>query len=471
MKSLALAILLLTEMCVCTDALADTFGTPPKQFEIEFVTIGDPGNPADATGAPNPAGAVDYVYNIGKHEISRDMIEKANAEGGLGLSLPSMDFVTGGPRPDMPAGVSWSEAARFTNWLNISQGFPAAYKFSTQPGDTDYNAQTIIDLWVPADDGFDPDNPFRNSQAKYFLPSADEWYKAAYYESNANGGAGGYWDFPTGSDSEPTAVVSGTDPGTAVYLQTVEQGPADITQAGGLSPYGVMGLGGNVWEWEETEPDLMNDLVGRSDIALRGGDFTDDPTYLSASTRLTTFGVVGLTTFQHGDTLFGFRVASIPEPTSRPLDLNLDSNIDVMDIDALIERVVAGTHPSGFDLNDDGLVDTNDRDHWLSAAASEKGFVFPFLLGDANLDGSVNAADLNQLGQNWLTSPNTWQLGNFTADGRIDANDLNELGQNWQMSIPLAASLESVPEPTGMPLLFVSAFLAALMRCQKNHVC
>jgi hypothetical protein len=35
---------------------ADTFGSGASSFEIEFVTIGNPGNPPDAN--PNPAGAV-----------------------------------------------------------------------------------------------------------------------------------------------------------------------------------------------------------------------------------------------------------------------------------------------------------------------------------------------------------------------------------------------------------------------------
>ena len=30
-------------------------------FNMEFVTIGNPGNAADTTGAPNPAGAVGYT--------------------------------------------------------------------------------------------------------------------------------------------------------------------------------------------------------------------------------------------------------------------------------------------------------------------------------------------------------------------------------------------------------------------------
>jgi hypothetical protein len=57
--------------------LADTFGSGANTFDIEFVTIGNPGNPADTTGSPNPAGKVDYVYRIGTYEISRDMITKA----------------------------------------------------------------------------------------------------------------------------------------------------------------------------------------------------------------------------------------------------------------------------------------------------------------------------------------------------------------------------------------------------------
>jgi hypothetical protein len=191
---------------------ADTFGSGDNSFDIDFVTIGDPGNAADTTGNPNPAGSVDYVYRTGKYEISRDMVIKASTEGDLGVAttLNNLDWVTGGPRPDMPAaGVSWNEAARFVNWLNTSEGFSPAYKFGTQPGDAGYDANANILLWESSDPGFDAANLFRNSLAQYVLPSLDEWYKAAYYDPNANGGNGGYWNFPTGSDSAPMPVESG----------------------------------------------------------------------------------------------------------------------------------------------------------------------------------------------------------------------------------------------------------------------
>ena len=49
-----------------TAANADTFGSVGNTFDIEFVTIGNPGNAADTTGDPNPAGSVAYEYRIGK---------------------------------------------------------------------------------------------------------------------------------------------------------------------------------------------------------------------------------------------------------------------------------------------------------------------------------------------------------------------------------------------------------------------
>ena len=133
------------------------------------------------------------------------------------------------------------------NYLNTSSGSTAAYKF-----DGDGNFQR----WQSGDAGYNANNQFRNSSAKYFLPSADEWYKAAYYDPNS----AVYYDYSTGGDTAPAGVADGTAADTAIYLQSLNAGPADITQADGKSPYGTMGQGGSVWEWEETEFDLVNNL-------------------------------------------------------------------------------------------------------------------------------------------------------------------------------------------------------------------
>jgi formylglycine-generating enzyme required for sulfatase activity len=308
----ALIIAVVAPQSVLTKrAAADIFGSGANQFTIDFVTIGNPGNSADTSGNPDSVGSVPYAYRIGKYEISRNMIEKANAQGGLGITQNPMSFVPGGPRADMPAmSVSWNEAARFVNWLNTSQGFPAVYKFVTQPGSPGYSANANIQLWVAGDAGFDASNPFRNSQARFFLPNVHEWYKAAFYDPNR--GTGGYWDYPTGSDVEPAPVASGTAAGTAVYDQSLSQGPADITIGGGLSPYGTMAQGGNVPEWEETEWDLVNNVVS----AVRGyrqSAWDVRPIILSAPFRSNDFP----------DALndVGFRVASVPEPGTGALGL------------------------------------------------------------------------------------------------------------------------------------------------------
>jgi len=167
---------------------------------MTFVPIGNPGNAPDTTGSPNPAGSVEYHYRMGRYEVSRDMINKANAEGGLGITLWNM-VSFGGNGANRPAtGVSWNESARFVNWLNTSQGYSPAYKFDLQPGDVGYNVLADITLWQATDSGFNSANRFRNSLARYFLPSIDEWYKAAYFDPNTNGGNGGYWNYPNGSD-------------------------------------------------------------------------------------------------------------------------------------------------------------------------------------------------------------------------------------------------------------------------------
>ena len=152
----------------------------------------------------------------------------------------------------------------------------------------------------------------------------------------------------------------------------------------------------------------------------------------------------------------------LPEPV---VDFNGDGNMDGNDVDALVGEIVAGTSNLAFDLTADGAVDDSDLSQWLNDAATANGFAEPYLLGDANLDGTVNASDLNSLGKNWLVQPNTWQLGDFNADGIVNAGDLNELGQNWLASIPSAAAAQSVPEPSGWCLL---AFSLVCIVCRRR---
>ena len=290
--------------CQVTQGGVVSFGSGSNQFSIDFVSIGNPGNPVDTTGnpgAPNYVGSVAYTYNMGKYEVSRDMITKANAQGLLGISLEDLTPY-GGNGVNRPAtGVNWNEAARFVNWLNTSQGYHAAYKYDVQPGNAGYSANADIGLWTPSDPGYNAANPFRNDQAHYFLPSNDEWYKAAYYDPVT----GNYYDYATGSDTAPTPVTSGTGTGSAVYKLALGVGPSDITQAGGLSPYGTMAQGGNLFEWQETEKDLVNDTPS-AERDIRGGCWFNNGS-LSSTTLIANSPSTDI--FIN----VGFRVASVPE--------------------------------------------------------------------------------------------------------------------------------------------------------------
>jgi formylglycine-generating enzyme required for sulfatase activity len=284
------ALATVTSLAAPSFAAVVSFGSGANQFNMEFVTIGNPGNAADTSGAPNPAGAVGYEYGLGKFEVSEDMITKYNANFGTANSLVITQDTRGTAKP--ATSVSWNEAARFVNWLNTSTGNQAAYKFTT--GGVNDN----IALWTSGDAGYDVNNKYRNSLAKYVLPSFNEWYKAAYYNPTNST----YYNYANGSDTAPTAVASGTTAGTAVY--DGQSGPADVDQAGGLSPYGVMGLGGNVFEWDESSGDLANSS-GSSSRGVRGGDWDNYSSDLSSSS------LVNINpSNESGDV--GFRVASLP---------------------------------------------------------------------------------------------------------------------------------------------------------------
>jgi formylglycine-generating enzyme required for sulfatase activity len=89
-----------------------------------------------------------------------------------------------------------------------------------------------------------------------------------------------------------------------------QSGPADIILAGGLSPFGIMGLGGNVFEWEETSFDL-NNSTGSSFRGFRGGGWGSISDLLSSSDRF------GLNPAIESSGI-GFRVASLSSPAAVP---------------------------------------------------------------------------------------------------------------------------------------------------------
>jgi formylglycine-generating enzyme required for sulfatase activity len=213
--------------------------------------------------------------------------------------------VTAGPHTgnEPAAGMTWYEAAAFVNWLN-DQRTPGLKAYNLDPTNTALTLWSSGDAWQ-----LGGQNLYRHKDAYYFLPNEDEWYKAAFHKND--GPTANYWDYATGSNSIPTPVPSGTAPGTAVYGQPSLQGPADVTLAGGLGPYGTMGQNGNVFEWNESAFDGSNNSPSE-DRAVRGGYWFTTEANLRSSFRFDSVP-------SSSNSSVGFRVASVPEPTAAML--------------------------------------------------------------------------------------------------------------------------------------------------------
>ena len=97
-------------------------------------------------------------------------------------------------------------------------------------------------------------------------------------------------------------------------------------------------------------------------------------------------------------------------------------------------------------------------EQWDSSALYTTGVISvnAKLMGDANVDGTVNVGDLGSLATNYgVTSGATWQQGDFNGDGAVNVGDLGSLATNYGMSVggggaspaASAASSTAIPEP------------------------
>ena len=293
---------------------ADSFGTGVNQFTIDFVEVSGATNPSTGDTIPTSGyGIVDYDYRMATHEITNDQWNKFKAAYGPvtgsqgGYSSDS--YFTG---TSVPADrVSWYEAAQFINWLNTSTGNQAAYKFTGTQGTGDYT----FAAWSPTDPGYDAGNPYRNKAAKYFLPTEDEWVKAAYWNGT---GLQVYATKLAGLSLPQGDGVSGTG-WNYVYdngFATDPYGPWNVG-SGSQELHDTYDMMGNVWEWMEN-PYTSGDYDAGSTRALRGGYWNFNENFLASSGRRDS---LSNPTYEYW--FIGLRVASVPEPGSLAMLLGI----------------------------------------------------------------------------------------------------------------------------------------------------
>jgi probable HAF family extracellular repeat protein len=292
----------------------DTFGTGANQFTIDFVTIsGDAGDLGSwPSGAAYTFSGVNHEdYRIGKFEITNDQWNKFKAEYGMvtGNPLDAYDKESYTTDANVPtSAVSWYEAAQFVNWLNISTGHHPAYNFTGTQGTADYT----LALWSPAE-AWGGTNWYRHKDAYYFLPTEDEWIKAAYWN---------------GSSIQIYASVGDTVPVAGVdtnYDHVLNQ-PWDVG-SGTEELNGTYDMMGNLIERIESpfDPYLENYLPDTY-RGERGGFWVNDANSLMSSWRITHAPNIE-------SPLSGFRIASrLDEP-------NGVSTVLVPDVTGLTQAV------------------------------------------------------------------------------------------------------------------------------------
>lgn len=273
--------------------LSQQLPSAPALVTLEVVEIGNPGNKPDTTGY----GAVAYVYQIGKYDVTvgqylaflnakarvtsqpaivelwnSDMQQPAKyvAPGfirrtGSGTSadpyiyseIPDTNLGAKSSMRGMP-NISWFSAARFANWMHNG---------ATADSDTETGAYTLN----YARDGVFTKNP----GAKWWIPTENEWYKAAYYDPTLNGGSGGYYKYPTKSNLLPLKSAPSSESNAANYDGALPN-LAKITPVGAYvnasSYYGTFDQGGLLWQWNDA---VYNDHDGKAlTRGMRGGSWS-----------------------------------------------------------------------------------------------------------------------------------------------------------------------------------------------------
>ena len=293
-------------------------------FSGEFVTVGDPNNTADTT----TFGAVSQTFDIMKFEFTNQQYVQflnsvdpngantnaiynasmgSDARGGISFTSGATAGSKYAVRLNMgnkPVNyVSWFDAARVSNWLHngatsSSSMETGAYNLNNA---TSGNAVALI------------------AGARFFIPSENQWYKAAYYKGGSTNA--GYWAYGTASNTLPTSVTAnGTGDGSAGssgnranYDNAADWNGQNgnvttVGTNGRPSVYGAFDMTGNVLEWNDV------DRSSSGSRGIRGGSWFLESSDLSSSAR----GDLNASLETH---VVGFRVASlssdaaIPEPS------------------------------------------------------------------------------------------------------------------------------------------------------------
>lgn len=301
---------------------ANAFG-----ITITYENIGNPGNaarPVTTTSGSVPGvrniGAVSSLFKMSKYETTNEQYAEflntvdptgsnpnsiwttsmqTDANGGISRDLAAANgskYATkSGMAPKPVLFTTWWSAARFANWMNNG---------ATSGSSTETGAYTLSNRTSGA-------IVARNPGALVFLPSADEWYKAAF---NTGLSSSSYVDWATNNNTQPLNTVTNLTNANAANFgdtATPTTGPLDRgSYVNAVSPYSVFDMLGNVTEWTDTAGTTGADS-GRGQVF--SGSWNSTLTQATDQWK----GTPAAWTYRsstNSTSQIGFRVAAVPEP-------------------------------------------------------------------------------------------------------------------------------------------------------------
>jgi formylglycine-generating enzyme required for sulfatase activity len=173
----------------------------------------------------------------------------------------------------------------------MANGQPAGEQGSATTENGAYDLTNVVAGTLPVRNTV---NPSTGKPPTFFLPTENEWYKAAYYDQSLQQSSGGYFRFATRSNATPGNVIGdvanqvnyifSTGAMTVTQEPTIEATQNYLTNVGAMrsseSWYGTFDQNGNVWELTESAG-----MTGGA-VILRGGGWTSFASYLESGYRL-----------------------------------------------------------------------------------------------------------------------------------------------------------------------------------------
>ncbi len=150
-------------------------------------------------------------------------------------------------------------------------------------------------------------------------------------------------------------------------------------------------------------------------------------------------------------------------------DFDDDQDLDVLDVDLLAQAMRSTDYARLFDLNQDTVVDIEDRREWVILL---KGTWF----GDTDLDGRFDSSDMVEVFQAGLyedavAGNATWGTGDWDGDGEFGSSDLVLAFQDGGFEAGPRQQPEArlVPEPQGFGVLGIM-LLGLILRASMDRM-